>query len=728
MLKQINRTWNIRDEQTLYDMMRMYDNVSTQFNPFYDELTENFDFTVGSLQWDKAIRAQLEEEGRPAFSYNLIRTVLNVIFSIERDNRKKGKASPRTGGDTELANVITQTLQYFLYHAGFSKAQKRVFMDKIVARLGVYHLAWRYNGSEDENGSLFIESVDPRGLAWELNYDDTLWERSAFVFRKHEQSIEEILNTFALKDSEMRAEIQKEAKVFFETDPQKGKWISRKLKQLFSAVYETATGFSGRNDSLFKGYLQWWNPGNGKFDVLEMHEKRMEQRLFVKEGGRNRIIDITDSYISEFKALEQRDFQGYDYNPEIIGKIKERYELDGEADVDLVNRRFVTTVVPALYLKVNEQPYPFDSKYYVYIPEYCYDTHADPIKLQSVIDDIKDPQRDFNKARSLILELLARYTNKGWVMDENAISGLEEDWTNNRITPYRRVRAGYMGLVKPEEGQTIAPELIRMPGETQQLIKIITNADDEVRGNKSAGVTSGRHFIAKEERQAKSFTMILENRDDAQKAVYEMALGFIQHYVTTQQVIRITTDIVPSIEEDQEIELNKRVFNVEGGELQERVINDVSAYQYDIEITDEPYSASAQEERYSKIGDVFNAALAVNIQKADAMLPIMVRVAGTPEGEKILEAWKELEQPTPQQQQMQQMLQQIQMIMAKLGIEEKKADVTGKNLDNVKKTEEIKKLKIDNVFSYINGGENKNNSNNGKNGKDPKKKQPVKQN
>jgi hypothetical protein len=720
MLKQINRNWNIRDEATLYDMMRLYDNVSQQFNPFYEELTENFDFTVSELQWDKAIRAQLEKEGRPAFSYNLIRTVLNVIFSIERDNRKKGKASPRTGGDTELANVITQTLQYYLYHAGFSKAQKRVFMDKVVARLGVYHLGWRYNGSEDEVGSLFIESVDPRGLAWELNYDDTLWERSAFVFRKHEMSVEEILNTFALKDPEMRRVIEQEAKVFFEADPMKGKWISRKLKQLFSAVYETATGYSGRNDNLFKGYLQWWNPGNGKFDVLEMHEKRMEKRLFVKDRNRNKIIDITDSYQSEYKALEQKEFAGYDYDPEIIGKITDRYQIEGEADVDLVNRRFVTAVVPAFYMKVNEQPYPFECKYYNYIPEYCYDTHADPIKLQSVIDDIKDPQRDFNKARSLILELLARYANKGWVMDENAISGLEEDWTNNRITQYRRVRSGYMGLVKPEEGQIVSPELIRMPGETQQLIKVITNADDEVRGNRSPGVTSGKHFIAKEERQAKSFTMLLENRDDAQKAVYEQALAFVQHYVTTQQVVRITTDIVPSIEEDQEVELNKRVFSVQNGELAEQVINDVDAYQYDIEITDEPYSASAQEERYSKLGDVFNAALAVNPKKADAMLPIMVRVAGTPEGEKILEAWKALETPPPDQQLMQQVMQKLSMIMANLDIKDKKAEVEGKELDNVKKAEEIKSLKIDNVFSYINGGENKEDGNNGK----QKQKQP----
>ncbi len=704
MLKQSkNRNWNIRDEQTIYECMRLYENTTSQFASFYEEQTELYDFTVAKLQWEKKVKAQLEQEGRPAFSYNLIRTILNVIFSIERDNRKKAKVSPRTGGDNELATTMNEVLQYYLYRGGFNKAQKRVFMDKIIARLGVWHLGWRYEGSEDDTGSLFIESVDPRGLAWELNYDDPLWENSSYILRKHEKSIEEIINTYAVHDNELRQEIEREAKIFFEADPQRGKWISRKLKSLFTAVYETATSTSSGRDNLFRNYLQWWNPNNGKFDILEVHEKRMERRLYVKDRNRQKLVDITEPYITEYTQLNKdKQFDGYEFEPEIIERIKSRYAIEGDADIDLVNRRFVTAVVPAFYLKVNEQPYPFDSKYYVYIPEYCYDTHADPLKIQSVIDDIKDPQQDFNKARSLILELLARYSNKGWILDENAIDGLEEDWTNNKITPYRRVRAGYINMIKPEEGQTISPELIRMPIETQQLIKVITNADDEVRGNKSPGVTSGRHFIAKEQRQAKSFTAILETRDTALKAVYELALNFIQHYVTTQEVLRITKDMMPGLENDKNIIVNQRIFEKdENGITVERIVNDLSAYKYDVEINDEPYSASAQEDRYAKLGDIFNATLAVNKQKADAMLPIMIRAANTPEGDKILEAWERLEAPNPKQQKIEEIMTRLQLIMAKLGIEEKQTDIESKQLDNVIKTEQAKDLRIKNVKSIF---------------------------
>jgi len=708
MLKTRNRNWNIRDDQTIFETMRLFENTSAGFNLFNEEQSENMDFTVSALQWDKTVRAKLRKEGRPANSYNLIRTILNIIFSIERDNRKQGKAKPEGIGDEKTASIITQVVRFYLYRSGFSQAQKRVFMDKLSARLGIFHLGWRYEGSEDQNGSLFVEAVDPREIRWECGYNDPLWENASYIMRKHEMSLEEILNTYALRDNELRIEIQKEAKVFFDVDPQRGKWVSRKIKALFSAVYETATGTASQQSQMFNNALQWWNPQTGKFDVLELHEKRMERRLIVNEGE-NRLIDITDTYHNEYKALNNKDNDGYDFEAEIINGIKERYSLKGEADVDLQNRRFVTAVIPTFYLKVNEQVYPFDSKYYNYIPEYCYDTHPDPMRLQSVIDDVKDPQMDFNKAKSLILELLARYANKGWILDENAIDGLEDDWTTNRITPFRRVRAGYIGMIKPEEGQTISPELIRMPMETQQLIKIITNADDEIRGNASPGVKSGKHFLAKEQRQAKSFTTLLENRDQTHKAVYEQALGFIQHYVKSQQVIRITRDIQPGLEEDQQITVNQSVYAIKDGEPQETVINDLDAQKYDIEIADEPYSASAQDERLEKIGSIFEATKELNPKRADAMLPIIVKTMGTPEADEILKVWKELEAPNPQQQQMEEMMLAIQKIMVKLEIEEKQLTNEGIELDNLKKAQEIKQLQIQNVFSKFAPEDNKNN-------------------
>lgn len=689
------RNFKLRDEETIYNMMRMYTNYSGMFQDFFDEQTELYNFTVGSLQWDAEVRKVLKAANRPTNSYNLIRTILMVVFSIEKENQKRGKAVPRETGDNKLANVVNEVLDFFLYKSGYTKAQKRVFLDAIIARLGVYHVGWRYEGNEDQSGSLFVDAIDPREIFYESNFNDPLWSKSSFIMRKHSLSIEEILNTFALNDEEMQSELIKEASIFFEKNSKRDRWITQKLKALFSAVYETATGRAETTgDNLFKNYLQWWNPATGKFDILELHEKRTERRLIVNDQMReNKIIDLTDAYQSTYNELEGRAFDGFNFDNNVIQEIKKRYNIDGVVKTDLQKRRFQTIVIPTFNLKVSERPYPFETETYVYIPQYCYDTHADPFKVQSIMDDLKDPQADFNKSKSLILELLGRYANKGWILDENAIVGLEEDWETQAIAPYRRVRAGYINMIRPEQGQTISPELVRMPAEVQQLMKVISNADDEIRGNANPQVTSGRHFIAKEQRQAKSFSYVLDNRDNAQRAVYQLALDFVQHFATTPQIIRIRNNSQPNQQETAVI--NQSSFEItQEGRIEEIILNDIDAEKYDIEITDEPYSASAQEQRYAKLGDLFNATLAVNQQKADVLLEMMVTLGNFPDSEKILEAWEKLKNPqqTQEQSQIQQLAQQVQQIMTKLEIEGKAADVESKKLDNLKKKAETDKI------------------------------------
>jgi hypothetical protein len=182
-----------------------------------------------------------------------------------------------------------------------------------------------------------------------------------------------------------------------------------------------------------------------------------------------------------------------------------------------------------------------------------------------------------------------------------------------------------------------------MPIETQQLMRVISNADQEIWGQGDSNVKSGRHFIAKEQRQAKSFTFVLENHERSQRAAYEMAMGFIKHYVKTQTVIRINSDIDPSLTEEKSFTLNQKVVTqTPEGQLAWRVANDIGAYDYDVEVAEAPYLSTAQEERREKLGQIFNAAAEINPKRADSMLPIMVRITGGPEAEEILSAWKQI--------------------------------------------------------------------------------------
>lgn len=690
----VKRNWQIRDDDTLFEMMRMYNNLLPLFTPIFDEMSRNFDFTVATLQWDKAVREKLRAERRPANSYNLIRTIFNMIYSIERDNRRQGVCRPRTSGDAELANVLTQTLNYFLYQAGSKEVRTKVKMDAAIAKYGVRGIGWNF--ANDPEGTLELFACDPREFMFEPNYADKTWSKAKCLMRKHQLDVGDILNQFALNDTEMQDAILSEASLFFNQDPNRGKWVTRRLKALFSAVYQVASGSSSSFDPNASNYMQWWDPTTGKFDVLEFHEQRTERRLLIPDRDGVKLLDISEQTKKE---------DGFNFDNEKISMVKQVYQLMGEPRVDLADRRFMTAVIPAFRIKSNEQVYPFDAPYYMYLPQYCYDWHADMLKTQSVMDDLIDPQSHFNKSQSLKLELLGRYANKGWIMDENAISGLEEDWMNNRIAPFKRVRAGYINMIRPEEGQTISPDLVRDPIETEGLMKTITNINDEIRGADNTQVKSGKHFIAKERQQSKSLSYMLENGDTADKAELDMDVRFIQHFVQEKRIIRITKDM--GAKEEYELTLNQPTFAYDEGTgmIVKKITHDLDAVKFDIELSDEPYSSSAQEERQQKLGDMFNAAAEIDPRKADAMLPIMAEELSIPRYDEIIQKWEALDQPTPEQAQLAQIAQQIEMIMAKLGVAEKQEEVTGKKLDNIEKGQRIKQQAKENVLGTLLGSQ-----------------------
>lgn len=692
------RNFSVRNDDLIFDMLRMWNSLSSVFDPLHDEMTRNYNMLVSKLQWKEEWRAELEAAGRSTFSYNLLRKVVNSLLGADLESRKQIVAKAKGAvSDPKMAQIVTQILLHFTDNTNFDWHKTRVMIDTIIAKFGVYNVGWSYE--DDPEGELYIKAIDPRRIRFELNYADPNWEETGYIFDKHQLSLEEILDKYALNDLEMQNILIEEAKVFFEEEyDKKKKWISRKLKSIFNAAFEVVTGTQRARDNNFSQFLNWWDPLTGKFDVLELHEKRTERRLLIAEPipGTDKFkhIDITD---------ETRAEDGINFDRNKISFLKEQYKLKGEPKVDLDNVKFMTAVVPAFYAVVNEQPYPFKMKGFTYVPNFCYDYHPDPYLSQSVIDDLIDPQSDYNKARNMKLELLYRYVNSGWVMDENAIIGVEEDWETNRLAPYRRVRSGYMGLIKPEDHQTISADLIRETAEAPQLIEQISNVGPQMAGP-GEREKSGKLFRYRESTQIKSFSYLFSNRDNATTTVASRAWTIIQAMVQTSRLFRITVDD-PELMTEKEIEIavNQKMFGFDpkSGMIIKKIKNDITIGDYDFSLGKANYNAYARELEFLFFSELFEAVSKVNPNKADAMLPYLVKIGGFPYADQVVQKWASMEGPDPQMQAFQDMMLKIQQIMAKLGIEEKKEDILGKQLDNAKKKEELKRMAKENILGTL---------------------------
>lgn len=690
-----NRTFKIDDQDLIFDMLRLWNTLTPMFEGLHKDMLRNMNMLVSDLQWKPEWKAELDRVGRSTFAYNLLRKIINNIMAVELDNRKQVMAKATGTGDALMSQVVTQVMLYFLKNTKFEWQRTRLILDSIIMKFGVANFGWTYE--KNPEGDLYVNAIYPGRIRFEPNYADPNWEAAGYIYDKHPMSLEQILNKYAVDDSELQERIISEAKYFFmqEDKPEKKKWLSTKLRGLFSAAFEVATG-SGSNLTETRSYsefMNWWDPSTGKFDVLELHEKRTERRMIIRDNQNpKKLYDITD-------AARMPD--GIHFDPEIIDRTKQTYGLTREPEVNLDTVKYISAVIPAFYTVVNEQPYPWKLKGYTYKPFYCYDYHADPLRTQSVIDDLVDTQSDFNKARNLKLELLYKYVNNGWIMDENAIVGVEEDWTTNRLAPYRRVRSGYLQSIEPEKQQKVSDDLIRETQEAPVLMEHISNSGAELSG-KTNNEASGKLFLAKANRQAKSFGYLLFNNNNSVVALCEDAWAIIQNNVQTQRLFRLLIDDPDSEtgQKESSVVVNQKIFGVdpETNKIIIKIKNDITVGEYDFSIDQTNFASNAGDIEFASLADLFEAVLKVDVKKADDMLPYLVKAGRFPYGEQILQKWAQTAGGDPQQQQMIAMEMQLQKIMAALGIQEKKTEIEGKKLDNEKKKQEITRMAKENIL------------------------------
>jgi len=659
----------IYDEEKIFEVMRVYTNLSESFKGLHADMTSNYNMTVPKFMWDKDAKTKLEYEDRPASAYNLIRPVLRALSSLEITGRKKVVAKPESGNDVELAQVVTHLLNHFLYKANFDQHKTRAFLDAIIARYGMLYVGWNF--ADDPLGTLEIASIDPRRVMFEPDYADAQLVKCGYVLDRHPMSVEELINKYALKNNDLQDAIIRESKPFFFQDPTKrNRAISSKLKTLFSAVFEIVTDgdLSTDNSQLSSKYQNWFNPISGKFDTIEFHEKRTERRMTVYSPSLRRLVDITEGALDETKTK---------FDNEKIDIIKRKHELQGEPQVDLVNLKWITTIVPALRLKVLDKQYPIQTKYFMHIPVFCYDYHADLINAQSVMDDLKDPQSDYNKARSTKLELLQRYISKGWVLEEGAIDGYEEDWTSGNLAPFRRIRSGYWNKIRPEEMNTINPELIRETQELPELIQHISGANKSMIAEPSPEVKSGRQYNYMRNQSERSFGYIFQNVDNTVKAVASTSLAYIQKFVTAPRVFRITEN-----DEPVDLAVNQKVVEVdEYGRIVQRIVNDVTIGKYDIEIDETPYGTTAREIEFVKFQDMFQVIMQLNPNLAVKLLPIYIKASNTGYRSEIMKIIKGDNQNF-QEMALRESEQRINELVQRLGLEKLNEEIKGQKIEN----------------------------------------------
>ena len=675
---------DLLDIKKIQEIISIYNSLYTTFKPIFDEMNYNYNMIVSKNQWSKDDKAELDSQGRPAKAYNLLSNVVKHFSSIEGGTRKGIMAAPRNSDDVEMSTVVTKILDTLNYNVRFNPTRSRALIDAIIAKWGWIRTAWSYE--DDPLGMLAVEAINPMQIMFQIGYSDITLKKCQYVLYTPDLTLDQIVNQYCASDSETLKNVLEKSQSFFASvDHQDDKkFISTALKTLINTVGRVITsGFSDETNQTL-GNTQWFDPFTGKFKILELHERRTARRMMMYDASANKNMDVTDQVVGE---------DGFIEDPQKIKQLLAKYPNAEQPRWELQKGIWITTVIPALNIKAYDAPYAVQNGNFMFTPVFCYDFHADMSQTQSVIDELIDPQSDYNKRRSTMLEMLVRFSSVGYVVEDGVLDGFESDWETKKIGTFKRVKRGMLDRIKPEQYPHIPPELFRDAEESKLLIEYISNTPKSTRGISEGSNEPASLFAQKHDVATQMIQHIYDNLDEAIQQVGQNEWDNVQKFMTMPRILRITDDF----DKHNFIEVNKPEVAIENGQVVKKVLNDLSVGKFDIVISQTPYGPTARELEFIKLVDLMKFAIEVSPDKAAAMLPVVIKASDSSYRADIMQALGLMGQQKDQQDQVQTAMAALQNAFQQLQLDKGRADVQGQLIDNQKQQVETQGKSLDNA-------------------------------
>jgi len=221
-------------------------------------------------------------------------------------------------------------------------------------------------------------------------------------------------------------------------------------------------------------------------------------------------------------------------------------------------------------------------------------------KTRGALEDLIDPQREINKKRSVLTDILNRNANSGWMYEENTLDAdQEENLRRYGSSPGINVKYKRKGDGK---SQSKPPQRIEPGNYPQGLDRLEEKSGEdlnEISGiNQSAlgqldTVQSGRAIEARQRQAVLSIQMYSDNFSRSKKTQGRLSLQHFQDFYTEHRIYRI-------LGEDSQLatyEINKKE---QFGQNSVTRMNDITVGKYSVHVDEVPISATFKQAQFEE--------------------------------------------------------------------------------------------------------------------------------
>ena len=344
-----------------------YEEAYYAWNPFYPLADRDLRFYLGD-QWDAKERQKLFQEGRNAFVFNRARRNINMVTGFQRKHRLSSIVTPVENSDQATADQLSQLLLYTMQSADGYRVISDCFGGACKTGWNLMTI-WMDYRDDPVNGDIKFGREPYSGFITDPYFTNLDFSDCSYIIRRK--------YLFPDQAASMLPGQEKE-------------------------VYELHTLGWSRDDKFT--WLPYQQQPNGQ-DLVAFNE-------FYKQKWKQvpTLVDMQTGEWIEWDGDQDRLEIFRAQYPEM--KVIKRPKRYIEKHIILNDR----------YMRTEINPYGLDE--YPFVPfTAIFEPESDfwELKVQSLMRCMIDPQREANRRRSQMIDMLDSQINSGYIADEDSV-------------------------------------------------------------------------------------------------------------------------------------------------------------------------------------------------------------------------------------------------------------------------------------------------------------------
>jgi len=462
------------DNSIVREYDEQYQRAYQAWNPYYPLAESDLRMYLGD-QWDQKEREKLFEEGRNALVFNYVRRNINMVTGYQRKNRLSSVVIPMENSDQLAADQLSQLLLYALNYGDGYKFISEAFGGALKTGFNLLTL-WMDYRDDPINGDIRFGREPYNGFITDPYFTQLDFSDCSYVIRRKYLSPEQVASLLPGQEKEVR----QLSKIGWSRDD-KFTWLP----------YQT-----NPSEQRFLAYNEYYKQGWEKVPML-VDEETGE---FTEWEGDNEGLKF---FLSNYPQMK------------VVMKPKKYVECH-----IIVNDELMRTERNQFGL--NE--YPFVPMVGIFESE----SEFWEQKMQSLVRCMRDPQKEANKRRSQMIDILDSQINSGWMAKKSSVINPRSLFQTSQGRVIWKEEHAQPGDIEKIMPANIPQGMFELQRQFDTDIMQIAGINDAAFGITENAQESGIMMMLRQGASIVNLQDLFDNLRYAQKLISKKALKLIQ--------------------------------------------------------------------------------------------------------------------------------------------------------------------------------------------------------